>query len=162
MKAPRFAQVVILMLAFFSVSLWVRSAASPVLIGNRVWHDLNRNGIQDPNEPGVSGVTVRAYRAADNLLLDTQTTRSMAGADGCYAFSFDGPEAVYLIFELPRGFVFAPHHQGPDSALDSDADCLTGRTGVIRLDASNPSSRSQPQWDAGLLNKLYEQTGLDL
>ena len=30
----------------------------PGSIGNYVWNDLNGNGIQDPGEPGISGVTV--------------------------------------------------------------------------------------------------------
>jgi len=32
--------------------------AQAVEIGNRVWNDLNANGIQDANEPGIAGVTV--------------------------------------------------------------------------------------------------------
>jgi len=32
--------------------------ASPLEIGNYVWHDLNQNGIQDPNEPGIPNVEV--------------------------------------------------------------------------------------------------------
>ncbi|MBK7608862.1 MAG: hypothetical protein IPI18_17550 [Saprospiraceae bacterium] len=31
---------------------------APAAIGNFVWHDLNANGIQDPGEPGISGVSV--------------------------------------------------------------------------------------------------------
>ena len=30
----------------------------PVTLGNRVYHDLNGDGVQDPGEPGISGVTV--------------------------------------------------------------------------------------------------------
>lgn len=31
---------------------------SPIEIGNRVWEDLDKDGIQDPNEPGIDGLTV--------------------------------------------------------------------------------------------------------
>jgi hypothetical protein len=34
---------------------------APIEIGNRVWKDLNGNGIQDPDEPPIAGVTVRLY-----------------------------------------------------------------------------------------------------
>lgn len=37
--------------------------AAPVQIGNRVWIDTNKDGIQDPNEPPVAGVTARLYDA---------------------------------------------------------------------------------------------------
>ncbi len=30
-------------------------------IGNRVWHDVNKNGIQDPNEEGIDGVAVTLH-----------------------------------------------------------------------------------------------------
>ena len=35
--------------------------AAPIEFGNRVWDDQNGNGIQDPGEAGISGVTVRLY-----------------------------------------------------------------------------------------------------
>jgi hypothetical protein len=31
---------------------------APIEIGNRVWEDLNGNGVQDPGEPGIPGITV--------------------------------------------------------------------------------------------------------
>jgi hypothetical protein len=30
----------------------------PIEIGNRVWEDIDKDGIQDPNEPGLDGITV--------------------------------------------------------------------------------------------------------
>ena len=34
--------------------------------GNRVWHDLNRNGIQEDGEPGIAGVKVYFWEDQDN------------------------------------------------------------------------------------------------
>ncbi|MCE9531406.1 MAG: hypothetical protein K8T89_09845 [Planctomycetes bacterium] len=60
-------------------------------LGDRVWLDFNGDGIQDPNEPGLTGVTVTALwggldgdlaTPGDNLLLTTVT-----GANGIYGFS---------------------------------------------------------------------------
>lgn len=38
--------------------------AAPLQVGNRVWLDENRNGIQDASEPAIARVTVRLYNAA--------------------------------------------------------------------------------------------------
>lgn len=35
------------------------TAAAPVEIGNRIWNDSNHNGVQDPNERALPGVTVQ-------------------------------------------------------------------------------------------------------
>ena len=51
--------------------------------GNFVWEDLNYNGIQDPGEPGIDGVTVRLLDQNGNLLTSTTT------ANGGY-YSFPG------------------------------------------------------------------------
>jgi hypothetical protein len=42
---------------------------APLQIGNYVWYDLNNNGIQDPDELPVVGVTVRLYNASTNASL---------------------------------------------------------------------------------------------
>jgi len=55
--------------------------AAPVQIGNRVWIDTNRDGIQGAGEPSVGGVTVRLYDAVGALVATTTT-----GADGTYYF----------------------------------------------------------------------------
>ena len=56
--------------------------AAPVQIGNRVWIDSNANGVQDPGEPAVAGVTVHLYNGA-NTLVGTALTDS----SGTYYFS---------------------------------------------------------------------------
>jgi hypothetical protein len=56
--------------------------SAPLEIGNRIWRDLNGNGIQDPGEPPIAGVTVRLYNAA-NSVIGTAVT----DANGNYYFS---------------------------------------------------------------------------
>lgn len=48
----------------------------PLQIGNYVWYDLNNNGIQDPDELPVVGVTVRLYDASTSSLVGTAITNS--------------------------------------------------------------------------------------
>jgi hypothetical protein len=43
------------------------------LLGNRVWLDTNKNGIQDPGENGIGGICVNLYDEQGNLLQKTTT-----------------------------------------------------------------------------------------
>ena len=55
-------------------------------IGDRVWNDLNADGVQNENEPGIGGVTVTLYDEEGNVLATTVTTD-----DGGYLFEFLPP-----------------------------------------------------------------------
>ena len=63
--------------------LEIISAPAPIEIGNRVWLDADGNGIQDPGENPIAGVTVELVKAG--LVIATATT----DADGNYIFSSD-------------------------------------------------------------------------
>ncbi len=58
------------------------AAAPPVEIGNRVWLDPDRDGIQDAGEAPIAGVTVRLYSTAGALIATAVTD-----ANGDYYFS---------------------------------------------------------------------------
>ena len=69
-------------------------------IGNRVWNDYNRNGINDPNEPGISGVSVVIwYDTDDDGIPDWQGFGGVQVTDseGYYRFSGLLP-GVYVVF----------------------------------------------------------------
>jgi uncharacterized repeat protein (TIGR01451 family) len=91
----------------------------PQEIGNRVWIDTNGNGIQDANEPGVAGVTVRLYSPSGALLATAVTD-----AKGEYYFSdargSNTPNAVYGIAGL------TPDTAGYTVRLDNPADFAPG------------------------------------
>lgn len=48
------------------------SDPAPIEIGNYVWEDLNKNGIQDAGEPPIAGVTVKLFQGT-TLLGEAQT-----------------------------------------------------------------------------------------
>ncbi|NJM39135.1 MAG: hypothetical protein HC845_15485 [Akkermansiaceae bacterium] len=58
---------------------------SPIQIGNRVWNDVNSNGIQDPTEVGIAGVTVSLKNAGG-----TTISTAITDSNGNYYFS-SGP-----------------------------------------------------------------------
>ncbi len=46
-------------------------APAPIELGNRVWLDSNGDGIQDPAEPGINGVSVQLTCGADTQIMST-------------------------------------------------------------------------------------------
>ncbi|HEY0514519.1 MAG TPA: SdrD B-like domain-containing protein [Thermoanaerobaculia bacterium] len=72
-----------------------------VSIGDRVWNDANGNGIQDPGEPGITGVKVQLLDDSGNPITTTVT-----GADGHYSFDhlYEGTYTVQIdTTTLPAG-----------------------------------------------------------
>lgn len=75
-----------------------------VTVGNRVWHDLNGNGIQDAEEPGMSDVVV--------MLIDGNTGNQIGpdgstDSEGIYLFDNNLPPGMYRVaFVLPDQYVF--------------------------------------------------------
>jgi hypothetical protein len=62
---------------------------APMEIGNRVWNDTNANGIQDPGEPGLTGVAV-------TLTLPTGgSIATVTGIDGTYYFTREATTGAY-------------------------------------------------------------------
>ncbi|KAL3782315.1 hypothetical protein HJC23_001923 [Cyclotella cryptica] len=70
-------------------------------VGNKVWDDLNANGIQDPGEPGIENVEVR-LRSQDGAVVSTTHT----GPKGYYKFDNIVPGTYSVEFSLPSGYKF--------------------------------------------------------
>ncbi|MEY3641704.1 MAG: hypothetical protein RLZZ199_1509, partial [Actinomycetota bacterium] len=62
---------------------------APVQIGDRLWFDTDGDGVQDPGEAPIQGVTVRLYDGAGNLVSTAKTN-----ANGEYSFSSTVNEAA--------------------------------------------------------------------
>ena len=82
------------------------------VIGNYVWNDLNKNGIQDCTEKGIAGVTV--------ALSNGQST--LTDADGHYQFSGLCAGTYTVNVTTPDGFTPSPTLQGTSRAADSNAN----------------------------------------
>ncbi|MBN1542820.1 DUF11 domain-containing protein [candidate division KSB1 bacterium] len=116
----------------------------PGSIGDRVWLDENRNGLQDPGEVGLANVQVNLLDGEGSVIA-SQTT----GADGLYSFSDLEPGIYQLEFILPPDYFFTAMNQGDDDTIDSDADSETGRTVQFALNwGDHPTI-----WDAGVQQK---------
>jgi len=87
-------------------------------VGDRVWSDLDGDGLQDAGEPGIEGVTVELLDGANQVVATTTT-----GSEGEYDFGgLCAGDYGLRVDEttLPEGFVASPCGVGGDAGLDSD------------------------------------------
>ncbi len=101
----------------------------PSRIGDFVWDDLNKNGIQDAGEPGMENIEVDLRIGTSFILQSTVTD-----ANGFY--QFDGlKQGTYAVIfsNLPSGYVFSPMDATANDMLDSDANPSNGETSLIVL-----------------------------
>jgi hypothetical protein len=105
---------------------WDAGLFSPAALGDRVWNDENRNGIQDDNEPGIPDVTVNLFECGDDGLCGTADDigagNTATDPDGFYLFEDLKPGIYCVQFEAPEGFVFTMKNAGSDLAKDSDVN----------------------------------------
>ncbi len=114
-------------------------------IGDYVWNDLNKDGIQNSNEFGLSGVAVNLLPCSGTVPVATTTT-DLAGK---YLFTSITPGSYKVQFVLPSGYVFSPKDQGVVDTVDSDADITTGTTACVNLVVG----ANDLTWDAGMYLK---------
>lgn len=117
---------------------------APSTIGDLVWQDLNKNGIQDAGEPGVPNVQVRLWDCANAVVLATTTT----GPGGQYLFGNLVAGGYAVQFIPPSSYQFTKPYQGSDPALDSNANPTNGFTECIALG----SNQMNLTIDAGLIS----------
>ncbi len=122
-------------------------------VGDRVWSDHNRNGLQDEGEPGVSGATVRLLDAQGQPVLDGEGNpiTAVTDAEGNYLFSDLIPGQYQIEFELPENFHGFTEQdadaEGIAGVRNSDADPSTDRTAPFTLWPGD----TELKVDAGLL-----------
>jgi len=99
-------------------------------LGDFIWYDDNKNGIQDEGEKGVSGVKVTL-----NTGLETTTD-----GDGKYEFcTLDNGEYSITVdtSTLPDNYKFTEQNQGTDDAVDSDINPTDGKSDTVIIQDSN-------------------------
>ena len=116
----------------------------PVTVGNHVWNDLNGNGVQDGDEPGMVSVTVKLL---DGTFGNQVDIKGITDSTGHYIFDGNGnlaPGSYKVAFVLPDSYVFTvkakditPITFNVDGSLhydhvtsDVDRDTVTGNVGV--------------------------------
>ena len=95
-------------------------------IGDKIWNDLNGNGLQNNGEPGINNVTVNLHRASDDAIIATTTSNS----GGIYSFTNIFP-GNYFISMVPTPAYQATIINNTNPASNSD---ITGGNGPNTTD----------------------------
>ncbi len=117
----------------------------PATVGNFVFEDLDKDGIQDENEIGIPNVIVK-LQDENGTIIDTISTNE----NGFYQFTILDPNGLYkVMFNTPEGY--EPTTQSgtasDNGADDSDNDPISGMTDLFPV---NPGD-SIPTIDAGFI-----------
>lgn len=157
------------------------SLSTPVKIGDFVWNDLNKNGIQDAGEPGVENIAVILEGTdinGNNIELVVHTDEN-----GMYMFN-NLSAGVYTVefTGFPPEFQLTLGNTGNNDAVDSDVSLATGVVNItldgnecnLTIDAGIYDNCDQvtdpgtiegdetlcgPGNDAGPINSVTEATG---
>lgn len=113
-------------------------------LGTYVWVDTDRDGAQDPSEPGVPGVVVTVFDAETGAVVAIEVT----DANGGWSVTGLPPGTYYVEFSDPAGRTFTPADANTNDGIDSDAG-NGGRTGVVVLGIGEYN----PTIDAGIVSQ---------
>ncbi len=113
--------------------------ATPLTLGDKVWVDLNADGIQDEVEPGLSGASVRLTTASGGTVndLDGKPVGVQVTSDtGLYRFT-NLPEGDYIVtVQPPSGYYLTEGGLDVDGSNDNtDSNCIA---------ASGSSAKTHP------------------
>jgi len=108
----------------------------PIQVGNFLWVDLDMDGIQDPCEPGLAGVTVSIY-ADDGAGCCTLITSTTTDADGQYYFDVLDPNTTYHIVVGGNGGF---NTTDQELTVGADAYELTGANQTQAGNTSDPDN----------------------
>ncbi|MFK8031358.1 MAG: SdrD B-like domain-containing protein, partial [Gammaproteobacteria bacterium] len=121
-------------------------------IGDYVWLDTNRNGVQENGESGMSGVNV--------LLLDQNGSPTGINAttdgNGRYEFAELKPGEYRLQFVIPQNYVAAEKDQGDSDLLDNDGNSLGATANFTVL-----SAQTQTDIDFGVVQQQVIEIALE-
>ncbi len=122
-----------------NISAGVYSDVGTQMLRGRVWHDIDADGFQDPDETGVANAEVQLENGSLVRLLEVTT-------NGAGEFVFDGrlllPGEYHLDFKRPNRsesqgkWQISPRNEdATDLSLDNDAQPTNGKTSPIQLTA---------------------------
>ena len=122
------------------------------IIGDFIWHDLNRNGIQDVGEPGLGGVDIFLIDETGSEVFHAQSDET-----GIYQFTVL-PGIWSIKVAIPVGFKATETQAGQDSLIDSDG--IENELFVMSAPVLVLSGEERLDIDFGFIFELSSISGL--
>ena len=134
-------------------------------IGDKVWADFDKDGIQDVGEEGIAGIKVALLNAA-NVTIATTTTNSNGNYSfgnldpGTYSLTFDKTSVLYKGYNL-NDAAWTLKNAGSSDSLDSDVvGNASTKTNVTHTDAIVlVSGENDLTWDAAITPIVIDLNG---
>lgn len=103
----------------------------PIEIGNRLWIDVNNNGVQDPNELPVQNAPVQLWADTDNNgTVDTQVGAATSNVNGHYIFGGANNTNMTVACGTTPGTANVQVNQSSDDAEQQTTDGAVVLTGT--------------------------------
>lgn len=113
------------------------TASGNSVIGDRVWNDVDVNGVQNIGEPSVSGVVVELVAGCTgDVVLLTKSTN----ANGDYTFSGLAAGQYRVRVQAPGGYLFTIQDAINDDDYDSDVNS-NGESACITIGVNEENYR---------------------
>jgi hypothetical protein len=116
--------------AITTIDAGISTPVTTASLGDKIWYDVDGDGVQDAGEPGIADAKAALYTAAGTFVAEKTTL-----SDGLYSFTGLSAGSYYVQFTLPQtylAFSFTQQDQGTDDTADSDPG-TTGRTADVNL-----------------------------
>jgi uncharacterized repeat protein (TIGR01451 family)/gliding motility-associated-like protein len=119
-------------------------------IGDYVFTDVNKDGIQNAGDTPLAGIKVQLYKSDGVTFIEEVTT----DINGKYLFDSLQTDNYKVKFILPSGSTFSPTGAGTNTALDSDAG-INGFSAIIPIDVEGTGkAKDNLDIDAGIIGNL--------
>ncbi|MCW1967785.1 MAG: hypothetical protein KIH69_006660, partial [Anaerolineae bacterium] len=99
-------------------------------VSGYIWHDLDRDGVMDFDEPFLNNIEVHLLDSSLNMI-----TNTFSDASGLYRFR-NYPAGTYTVRVVAPGYTFSPADQGTDDSADSEVNA-SGDTAAMALPSGN-------------------------
>jgi uncharacterized repeat protein (TIGR01451 family) len=122
-------------------------------IGDTIYRDWNSNGVQDPGDEGMPGVTVKRYAPDGTTLLGTTTT----DADGKYLFTglVTPTHVIKVDSGVPASYTLT---QDPDGGADARATVTLPVVGGEYATNLDIDFGYHPAGNAQIIIRVFEDT----